>query len=48
MTNILQEAKSEPGPPSDPTPISHSQSEPSSGDPEIDKKIKNLKKVKSR
>ncbi|XP_059187592.1 eukaryotic translation initiation factor 2A isoform X2 [Centropristis striata] len=37
-----QEAK--PEPPSDPAPVSDSQSEPSSGDPETDKKIKNLKK----
>ncbi|TMS01333.1 Eukaryotic translation initiation factor 2A [Larimichthys crocea] len=38
-----QEVK--PEPPSDPAPVSNnSQSEPSSGDPETDKKIKNLKK----
>nr|XP_033487241.1 eukaryotic translation initiation factor 2A isoform X2 [Epinephelus lanceolatus] len=39
-----QEAKAEPEPPSDPAPISNSQSELGSGDPETDKKIKNLKK----
>ncbi|XP_041668268.1 eukaryotic translation initiation factor 2A isoform X2 [Cheilinus undulatus] len=39
-----QEAKSEPEPQSDSAPISNSQSEMSSGDPEMDKKIKNLKK----
>lgn len=39
-----QEAKPEPEPPSDPAPISNSQSEPSCGDPELDKKVKNLKK----
>lgn len=44
---ILQEVKPEPEPPSDPTPVSNSQSEPSSGDPETDKKVKNIKKVKS-
>lgn len=43
----LQEVK--PEPPSDPAPVSNnSQSEPSSGDPETDKKIKNLKKVSGR
>ncbi|XP_040903290.1 eukaryotic translation initiation factor 2A [Toxotes jaculatrix] len=39
-----QESKSEPEPPSDPAPVTNSQSEPTSGDPETDKKIKNLKK----
>ncbi|XP_037534325.1 eukaryotic translation initiation factor 2A [Nematolebias whitei] len=39
-----QEAKLEHEPPSDPAPITSSQSEASSGDPEMDKKIKNLKK----
>ncbi|XP_035857521.1 eukaryotic translation initiation factor 2A isoform X2 [Sander lucioperca] len=39
-----QEAKPEPEAPSDPAPVSNNQSEPSSGDPETDKKIKNLKK----
>ncbi|KAM6933237.1 eukaryotic translation initiation factor 2A [Xenentodon cancila] len=39
-----QEAKPESEPPSDPAPNSNSQSEMSSGDPETDKKIKNLKK----
>ncbi|XP_042338719.1 eukaryotic translation initiation factor 2A-like, partial [Plectropomus leopardus] len=39
-----QEAKAEPEPPSDPAPVRNSQSEPSCGDPETDKKIKNLKK----
>uniref|UniRef100_A0A8D3DU03 Eukaryotic translation initiation factor 2A n=1 Tax=Scophthalmus maximus TaxID=52904 RepID=A0A8D3DU03_SCOMX len=37
-----QESKSEPPP--DPVPVTNSQPEPSSGDPETDKKIKNLKK----
>ncbi|XP_029301445.1 eukaryotic translation initiation factor 2A [Cottoperca gobio] len=39
-----QEVKSEAEPPPDPAPVSNSQSEPSSGDLETDKKIKNLKK----
>ncbi|KAM6931613.1 eukaryotic translation initiation factor 2A [Lycodopsis pacificus] len=39
-----QETKPEPEPPSDSAHISNSQSEPSSGDPETDKKIKNVKK----
>ncbi|XP_026188008.1 eukaryotic translation initiation factor 2A [Mastacembelus armatus] len=39
-----QESKSEPEPPSDLTPVTNSQSELTSGDPETDKKIKNLKK----
>ncbi|KAM4566909.1 eukaryotic translation initiation factor 2A [Odontesthes bonariensis] len=39
-----QENKPDPGPPSDPAPVGNSQSETSSGDPEMDKKIKNLKK----
>uniref|UniRef100_A0A3Q3R5Q0 Eukaryotic translation initiation factor 2A n=1 Tax=Monopterus albus TaxID=43700 RepID=A0A3Q3R5Q0_MONAL len=39
-----QESKSEPELPSDLTPVTKSQSELSSGDPETDKKIKNLKK----
>lgn len=41
-----QDSKPEPEPPrdSDPAPVSNSQSEPSSGDPETDKKIKNLRK----
>ncbi|XP_068172986.1 eukaryotic translation initiation factor 2A isoform X2 [Antennarius striatus] len=39
-----QEAKPGMEPPPEPTPPSSSQSEPSSGDPEVDKKIKNLKK----
>ncbi|XP_074484685.1 eukaryotic translation initiation factor 2A [Sebastes fasciatus] len=39
-----QETKPEAEPPSDPAPVSNSQSEPSSGDPETDKKIKNVKK----
>lgn len=43
---VLQEAK--PEPPSDPTPVSSSQSGPTCGDPEMDKKMKNLKKVKNR
>lgn len=43
-----QEAKPEPEPPSNPTPTGHTQSEPSSGDPEMDKKIKNIKKVKKK
>lgn len=47
ITFILKDAKSEPETPSDTAPISNSQSEPSSGDPETDKKIKNLKKVKN-
>uniref|UniRef100_A0A672H8U5 Eukaryotic translation initiation factor 2A n=1 Tax=Salarias fasciatus TaxID=181472 RepID=A0A672H8U5_SALFA len=37
-----QETK--PEPPSEPAPVTNNQSEPSSGDPETDKKIKNLKK----
>lgn len=41
---IVQEAR--PEAPSDPAPVSSSQSDPSSGDPETDKKIKNIKKVK--
>lgn len=41
-----QEAKPEADAPSDPAPVSSSQSDPSSGDPETDKKIKNIKKVK--
>uniref|UniRef100_A0A672H8W6 Eukaryotic translation initiation factor 2A n=1 Tax=Salarias fasciatus TaxID=181472 RepID=A0A672H8W6_SALFA len=40
-----QETK--PEPPSEPAPVTNNQSEPSSGDPETDKKIKNLKKVKN-
>uniref|UniRef100_A0A3Q1G3P4 Eukaryotic translation initiation factor 2A n=1 Tax=Acanthochromis polyacanthus TaxID=80966 RepID=A0A3Q1G3P4_9TELE len=39
-----QESKPEPEPLSDSAPVTNSQSEPSSGDPETDKKIKNLKK----
>uniref|UniRef100_A0A665U5X3 Eukaryotic translation initiation factor 2A n=1 Tax=Echeneis naucrates TaxID=173247 RepID=A0A665U5X3_ECHNA len=39
-----QELKPEPGPPLEPATITNSQSEPTSGDPETDKKIKNLKK----
>ncbi|XP_068601460.1 eukaryotic translation initiation factor 2A [Brachionichthys hirsutus] len=39
-----QEAKPELEPPSDPAPFSDNQSEPSSGDPEVDKKLRNLKK----
>ncbi|XP_072247916.1 eukaryotic translation initiation factor 2A [Leuresthes tenuis] len=39
-----QENQPGPGPLSDPAPISNNQSETSSGDPETDKKIKNLKK----
>ncbi|XP_015257600.1 PREDICTED: eukaryotic translation initiation factor 2A [Cyprinodon variegatus] len=39
-----QEAKPDPEPASAPAPVSNSQSEASSGDPETDKKIKNLKK----
>uniref|UniRef100_A0A3Q3WJG3 Eukaryotic translation initiation factor 2A n=1 Tax=Mola mola TaxID=94237 RepID=A0A3Q3WJG3_MOLML len=38
------EAKPEPEPPCDPAPVSNSQSESSSGDPETDKKIRNIKK----
>ena len=47
--NVLiseQESKSEPPP--DPAPGTNSQSEPGSGDLETDKKMKNLKKVRSR
>ncbi|XP_004572634.1 eukaryotic translation initiation factor 2A [Maylandia zebra] len=39
-----QEAKPEPEPPTDPAAVSNSQSEASIGDPEVEKKIKNLKK----
>ncbi|XP_074535615.1 eukaryotic translation initiation factor 2A [Halichoeres trimaculatus] len=39
-----QESKTEPEAPSDPAPITNSQSEVSCGDPDTDKKIKNLKK----
>uniref|UniRef100_A0AAX7STF8 Eukaryotic translation initiation factor 2A n=1 Tax=Astatotilapia calliptera TaxID=8154 RepID=A0AAX7STF8_ASTCA len=42
-----QEAKPEPEPPTDPAAVSNSQSEASIGDPEVEKKIKNLKKVKA-
>lgn len=44
---LLQEAKPDREAPSDPTPVRNSQSEPSSGDPDTDKKIKNIKKVKN-
>lgn len=47
---ILQELKSEPEPEPEPltdvAPVTNNQPEPSSGDLETDKKIKNLKKVK--
>uniref|UniRef100_I3KL04 Eukaryotic translation initiation factor 2A n=1 Tax=Oreochromis niloticus TaxID=8128 RepID=I3KL04_ORENI len=39
-----QETKPEPEPPTDPAPVTNSQPEASSGDPEVEKKIKNLKK----
>ncbi|XP_053177466.1 eukaryotic translation initiation factor 2A isoform X2 [Scomber japonicus] len=39
-----QEAKADPEPPSDPAPVRNNQSEPTCGDPETDKKIKNVKK----
>lgn len=43
---FLQELKSEPEPSTDVAPVTNNQPEPSSGDLETDKKIKNLKKVK--
>uniref|UniRef100_A0A3Q4GK45 Eukaryotic translation initiation factor 2A n=1 Tax=Neolamprologus brichardi TaxID=32507 RepID=A0A3Q4GK45_NEOBR len=39
-----QETKPEPEPPTDPAAVTNSQSEASIGDPEVEKKIKNLKK----
>lgn len=48
MMIILQELKPKTEPPSDPAHIITSQLEPSCGDPETDKKIKNVKKVKDQ